>query len=495
MMRRVALGLVAGALLASTAAAYPIDAYESTGITRLEAFRRAQDGEIPGIILYYGAQLELDEVTLRLEDRKGLAMPKPDPVFTREVVGLLGDHASRYGVAVLDLSDPDEPTLAVHNPDQLQNPGSVGKMMVMLGWFQALKEILPDVEARKALLKNTVVTATDWIVRDSHKVPMYTIGDPEYERRPIQVGDKGNLYTWMDWMVSSSSNAAAAQLQRELVLFRHFGKAYPVPEDQAAAWLAETSKSELAKIFLHAMVDPLRKAGIDPARLRQGSFFTRTGKARIPGTSSHGSAAAFIQYMFLMEKGELVDPWSSLEIKRLLYLTEKRIRYASSPVLWEYAVYFKSGSWYGCKPEKGFNCRKYHGNVRNFMNSVTMIESVDQKQKLHYIAVVLSNVLKVNALEDHKRMGTEVHQLIQARHPVEEDATGSAGEWKQDERGVANAEEGSEALSAAPGAEGSEAPTPAAEPSAGDYVIESSPGAVTPSGASQPGGGASSDRR
>jgi hypothetical protein len=507
MMSRIAITVVGALAFAGAVSAYPIDGYEDTGITRLEAYRLAQDGELPGVILYYGAQLNLEEVTLRLTDHQDLSIPEPDPVFTQEVVSLLGEHSARYGVAVLDLSDPGKPALAVHNPDQLQNPGSVGKMMIALAWFQAMKEILPDVVDRRALLKNTQVTATDWIVRDSHTVPVFNIGDPGYEKRPIHIGDTGNLYTWMDWMLSSSSNAAGAQLQRELVLFRHFGKAYPVPEEQAQEWLAKTPKAELSKIFLDAMIRPLRENGLDPARLRQGSFFTRTGKGRIPGTSSHGSAAAFLQYMFLVEQGKLVDPWSSLEIKRLLYLTDKRIRYASSPVLWEYAIYFKSGSWYGCRPEKGFQCRKYHGNVRNFMNSVTMVESVDQKQKLHYIAVVLSNVLKVDSLEDHKRMGTEVHQLIQARHPVEEDATGAATEWKPDVEGTQGRGEKVEPAPVVeerlpwlePAAEDVPrvAPPPeSAAPPEGGYAIESSPGALIPSSASPPpDDGASSSQR
>ena len=38
-------------------------------------------------------------------------------------------------------------------------------------------------------------------------------------------------------------------------------------------------------------------------------------------------------------------------------------------------VYFKSGALYGCEPEPDFVCKKYHGNVRNFMNSVAIVEA------------------------------------------------------------------------------------------------------------------------
>jgi hypothetical protein len=60
-----------------------------------------------------------------------------------------------------------------------------------------------------------------------------------------------------------------------------------------------------------------------------------------------------------MEQGRLVDEWSSRQIKRLLYMTERRIRYAYAPVLHDAAVYFKSGSLYSCQKEEGFKCGKY----------------------------------------------------------------------------------------------------------------------------------------
>ena len=92
-----------------------------------------------------------------------------------------------------------------------------------------------------------------------------------------------------------------------------------------------------------------------------------------------------------MEQGKLVDAFSSLEIKRLLYITERRIRYGSSGVLRSSAVYFKSGSLYSCEPEEGFTCKKYHGNKRNFMNSLAIIETPAGQNRLHYMVTVLSN--------------------------------------------------------------------------------------------------------
>ena len=110
--------------------------------------------------------------------------------------------------------------------------------------------------------------------------------------------------------------------------------------------------------------------------LRQGSFFTATGKQKVPGVGdSYGTARELMRYLLRMEQGRIVDEWSSREIKRLLYVTERRIRYASSPALADAAVYFKSGSLFECAKEAGFTCRPYAGNVKNYMNSTAIIES------------------------------------------------------------------------------------------------------------------------
>ena len=126
-----------------------------------------------------------------------------------------------------------------------------------------------------------------------------------------------------------------------------------------------------------------------------------------------------MQLVLKIEKGQLVDPWTSLQLKRLLYMTERRIRYASSPELNEAAVYFKSGSLYKCKQEEGFKCTAYHGNVINYMNSVAIVEQEIDGVQLHYAVIVISNVLRENSAVDHQSMGTEIHRLIKARHGLD----------------------------------------------------------------------------
>ena len=129
--------------------------------------------------------------------------------------------------------------------------------------------------------------------------------------------------------------------------------------------------------------EPVTRNGLDLEMLRQGSFFTVTGKKIVPGAGdSYGCARELMRYLLRMEQGRIVDVWSSREIKRLLYVTERRIRYASSPALVDAAVYFKSGSLFECRNEPGFICRPYAGNVKNYMNSTAIIESPAAGRKL-----------------------------------------------------------------------------------------------------------------
>jgi hypothetical protein len=120
-----------------------------------------------------------------------------------------------------------------------------------------------------------------------------------------------------------------------------------------------------------------------------------------------------------MEQGRLVDEWSSRQLKRLLYMTERRIRYASAPALKDAAVYFKSGSLYSCQPEEGFKCGKYKGNKVNYMNSVAIVEQEVEGKKLHYVVIVISNVLRKNSAVEHQALGTEMHRMIKQRNGVD----------------------------------------------------------------------------
>ena len=137
--------LVLSALLApAVVQAYPIDGYAETGIRRVEGARRVQEGTLPGSKQPPGALLPTAAVDLRLLDYPDMDLPAPDPAFTKEVLGLLGDRVSQYALAVLDLSNPGQPRYAEYRGDHVQNVGSVGKLVVALGLFQALADAWPD---------------------------------------------------------------------------------------------------------------------------------------------------------------------------------------------------------------------------------------------------------------------------------------------------------------------------------------------------------------
>jgi hypothetical protein len=415
--------LLAALLSAGSAGllAYPLDGYDETGIRRVEGSRLANEGRALGGRQPPGALLTTAEVDIRLADRPALQIPPPDPGFTGQVKALLGEHVDDYGIAVLDLTDPDRPAYAEHCGDYLQNVGSVGKLVGALGYFQALADAWPDdPEARKRVLHDTSITADDFSRSDGHDVRFFDVERRILTRRPLQSGDEGSVWEYLDWMLSASSNAAASMIMRDAMLLRRFGRKYPVPEDRIRAFFGDTPAGELTQLFRETFWEPVARNGLDLSQIRQGSFFTAQGKRNVNGGgTSYATAHSLVQLMLLMEQGRLVDAWSSRQIKRLLYVTERRIRYASSPALNNAAVYYKSGSWYRCREEEGFRCGRYRGNVINYMNSVAIVEQEIGGRKLHYIVAVISNVLRRNSAVDHQELGTEIHQLIERRNGLE----------------------------------------------------------------------------
>ena len=86
------------------------------------------------------------------------------------------------------------------------------------------------------------------------------------------------------------------------------------------------------------------------------------------------------------------------------------------PALDDAAVYYKSGSLYGCKAEKGYECGKYRGNRINNLNSMAIVETDGDQGSLRYAVVVLSNVLKKDSSEKHQELAAKIHALIGAMH-------------------------------------------------------------------------------
>jgi hypothetical protein len=413
--------LLAAFLLAASAHAYPLDGAQSTGIPRLEAYQDVLKGTVKGPAIVPGAQYPGARIELALAAEPGFQLPAPDPELSRRLAALAGGDASVYGIALLDLTDPKHPVYAEHNPGMKLNPGSVGKLVVMLGWLQTMADVYPDdLDARRHVLHDTMMTADSWMGDDDHTVPIWSRGDKAVSNRVIRDGDTWNVYTFMDHMISKSSNAAAALMQRELLLLNHFGKEYPAEPEREHEYLTKTPRPDLIKDLFHVTQDPIPRSGLDLNTLRQGGFFSKTGKSRVPGTSSYATARSLMEYMVQMEKGKLVDPFSSLEAKRILYATDRRIRYASAPALKDSAVFFKSGSLYDCGGGDCPKALKYKGTVKNYMNSVILVETPDRAVPLRYYVTLLSNVLGRNSAVVHQTMGTRIHRLMEERHPAGE---------------------------------------------------------------------------
>lgn len=404
-------------LLGGGAAAYPLDDADATGIGRLEAARRIEAGKLAGDKQPRGALLPSAAVDLRLLDRPHFELPPVDARFSADLAAVLGPANQRYFIALLDLSDPNAPAYAEHQAAARMNPGSVGKVLVALAWLQALADLHPDdLAARWRLLTDTVVTADEVIVSDSHTVRRWDRDQEVLIRRPLQIGDRGTLFEYLDWMLSPSSNAAASVLIRQAMLLRQFGPDYPPSEDAARAFFRDAGRARKQTLLAEVLQQPLTRNGLDLENLRQGSPFTRRGKALVAGTSSHATPRELMKLLVKLERGQLVDPFSSRLLKRLLYQTERRIRYATSPALNDAAVYFKSGSLFKCTPEPGFVCKAYAGNVLNLMHSVAIIESPAAERRLYYLVVLMSNVLRKNSALDHQALGTTIHRLIEKRH-------------------------------------------------------------------------------
>ena len=260
--------------IAGTGLSYPLDAYPETGIRRLEAARLAVFGKMPGRQQPAGALLPTAMVDLRMLNHPNFNLPEPDPEFTDRIRQLLGDKADRYGIAVLDLSDQDHPRYAEHRADYKQNVGSVGKIAVAVALFQALADIYPDdSEARVRLLRDTVITADEFIQRDHHEVRIFDPDTGARSFRPLQIGDQGSLWEYLDWTLSISSNAAASMVMKNAMLLRQFQKDYPVSDDESKRFFKESSRATLRELYEQTFLAPFTRNGLDLEVFPSGQFF------------------------------------------------------------------------------------------------------------------------------------------------------------------------------------------------------------------------------
>lgn len=414
--------LAAGASLAEPDP-YPLDGHARSGIERLRADSLRQD-RVKGGRVPPGALLGVDDIRLQLT-REGrdwdLSDRQPDPTLQRALHSIFARRDPSYAIVVVDITRPDSIAWAGLRPGQRRFQGSVGKLVTMVALFHELARAFPDTSDRLRVLRETMVTGGRWATGDNfHKVPIVDPRTGALTNRSIRADDRFPLAAWVDHMCSASANSAGATVWKQAMLLRQFGDRYPVPEAEAEAFLAQAKPLELQALSQVVNEEPLQAAGIDTRDLRQGTLWTKPAQARVPGMVSYATPRELARLLLRMEQGRLVDEWSSREMKRFLYMTRPRYRYAYPRELHDSAVYFKSGSFFRCVPEEGYDCRKYMGNKQNLMNSVAIVESpaTPGPEQRRYLVALTSNVLKLNSAWDHARLAAAIDEAVRTRQPV-----------------------------------------------------------------------------
>jgi hypothetical protein len=394
---------------------YPIDGYDISGIRRLRYLQMVQNGDLQGKLPAPGGLLSIDDIRLNLLGARGdslSTLPAVNAKLQQSIDAMFPNMHESYSITLLDITPGRVMRYACRQEKKHFQPGSVGKLVVIAGLFNELKRIYPDsFEKRQELLRTRFVKGGKWALYDEHTVPFFDVETKKYSHRTIHENDVFSLYEWADHMLSASNNGAASVVWREIILMHEFGKDYiSLTEERANEYFSATPRSRLMELAVQVVNQPLTEAGVMEDEWRLGSMFTGEAKKIIPGSGgSSASPYGLMKYLIALESGKMVDLESSLEIKRLLYMTATRIRYASSGSLASAAVYFKSGSLYQCKEEEGYTCQKYMGNVNNYMNSVIIVEHPDGTT---YMVALMSNVLKKNSAADHNALASKIERAI-----------------------------------------------------------------------------------
>lgn len=404
--------------------AYPIDGFGLTGIRRLARLQRILTGEIKDKMPLPGAQKSIEDIKLNLYrtpkgDSLGYLPVAVDPDLQSALDALFPNLHRSYSLTLLDITPGRKIRYAQRQELKGFQPGSVGKLAVISGLFCELENLFPDsFELRRALLKKRVVKGGPFAVYDHHTVPFFDPETNKLVKRQVRESDEFTLYEWADHMLSVSNNGAASVVWREAMLMRFFGKKYlTLTQKEADDFFKTTKKSALADLAISVVNDPLRSVGITEDEWRLGTMFTRGASGIVPGKGgSLGTPLGLMKFLVALERGDIVDAASSLEIKRLMYMTDRRIRYAANKELNDAAVYFKSGSLYKCKPETGYTCAKYKGNVDNYMNSVAIVERGDT---VVYLVALMTNVLRRNSNADHNALAGKIDKMIRDMTKVE----------------------------------------------------------------------------
>jgi hypothetical protein len=394
---------------------YPIDGYQYSGIKRLKRLQLALSGDLPDAKLPAGAYKSINDIKLNLLSLKQNTTQDilvENPALQKKIDALFPRLDNSYSVTVLDISKPDSLRYAQQNESRGFQPGSVGKLVVVTALFDQLAKIYPnDYNKRVELLKTKIVKGGNWVLTDEHTIPIFNIETNKLVKRQAVASDVFSLFEWADHALSVSNNGAASVVWREALLMAAFGDKYPtMTQEDADAYFKAGPKNDITDLAVSVVNRPLRDLGITEDEWRLGTFFTRGVNPYVGSKGgSIGSPLGLMKWMLQLEQGKVVDEESSLEIKRLMYMTDRRIRYAQAPELRDAAVYFKSGSLYKCDKSTGEECGKYKGNVFNYMNSVAIVEHTDGSK---YMVCIMTNVLRKNSAGDHLALASRIDKVV-----------------------------------------------------------------------------------
>ncbi|WP_047545835.1 serine hydrolase [Psychroserpens sp. Hel_I_66] len=407
------ISLLVGAVLSfGLTSFYPIDGYKTTGIKRLYQLQKFQEDSVPYNRIPFGAYKKLDEIELNLKSRTDSIdeLLVEDKDFAKDMERLF--PGSGYSASIMDMSNPDKLRYAAFRENTGYQPGSVGKLAVLLAVMDQMAKVCPDSwEQRTMYMQDIKVTSRYWGLGDHHTIPIYDIEKDKLVKRQVIATDEFSIYEWLDHMVSVSNNGAASIMYREAMLMAAFESDYVnLTAEKAEQYFKDTPRDSLTNLA-HAVVnEPLRRLGITEDDWRLGGMFTRSADKYVGRKGgSTGTPKGLMKFLVQLEQGKVVDEKSSLEMKRLMYATDRRIRYARSSRLDSAAVYFKSGSYYKCDRTKNPNCKDYAGNVFNYMNSVIIVE---HPNGVKYITCLMTNVLNKNSAGAHMYLASMIDDII-----------------------------------------------------------------------------------
>ena len=398
---------------ANSISSYPIDGYKYTGIDRLAYQWKVYQDSMVESKLKKGSFLMMDDITLNLLGAPD-QFPEEDKELSKALDGIFSFLEPQYSISIMDVTDPKNIRYAGRKEQVGYQPGSVGKIAAAIALFAELDKLYgDDWEAKRALLYTKRVRGDEFVISDHHTVPFYDMKKDKYYKRIVEKADVFSLYEWLDHMFSKSSNAGASIIMREVILMHCMDTNYECASlEEMSEFFEKTDRRTLAALSEDLINCPIRDLGIDEDEWKLGGFFTSGAEKYVPRKGgSIGTTKGLMKYMYRMEQGKVIDERSSLELKRMMYMTDRRIRYAGSRAIANDAVYFKSGSLYSFKDEPGFVKKKYAGNRYNYMNSIAMVEKQDSSKK-KYMVALMSNVLRKNSVNEHYGLAAQMDRLI-----------------------------------------------------------------------------------